>query len=195
MLFTRTVFRFTVLIALTSVTGMATNRCIAAEESAAKAKTPTKSVAKKPDSDRRTTKKNAKKIENTPPVYPGGVRLEAIGTLSASHIYITYGYLGTIANSFSGKAMSAGRAKKLFRESLRLCELSITALEQVKKKGVPSGDVQSLEETMEVYRLLKKQAEAGIEFAGEQNPENTKAFETARKASWTRIAKMLGLGK
>lgn len=123
------------------------------------------------------------------------VRLQAVGMLSASHVYTTYGYIGIITDGVVHRRVSADKAEQLLKEVVRLVEMNTAMLKRVEESGVPKSDVATLNQTTEIYGLLRTQAEAGIAYAKSQTSENARAFEAARTQAWSKIAKLLGIGK
>jgi hypothetical protein len=121
------------------------------------------------------------------------VRLKTIGSLGASHIYTSFGYIGTVADAVAKEVYPPERAEDLMREMIGMIDVNIANLREVRKTGLTESDVAAVDAMIEIYGLLKQEAQALSRYAKSRDREDAQAFEKARQTAWPRIARLLGL--
>ncbi len=119
-------------------------------------------------------------------------RLVTIGSYAAAQVYTTYGYIGTVADSYASKHYDAKRTKELMGEVVLLQDNLATQLKKMKAASpLTDEDAKALDDIVGIHGLLKAEAQALMRFVNEGSSENADEFEKARKAAWPRIAKLL----
>ncbi len=120
-------------------------------------------------------------------------RLKTIGSLGASHIYTSFGYIGTVADAIAKDVYPPERAEDLMREMIGMIDVNIANLREVRKTGLTESDVAAVDAMIEIYALLKQEAQALSRYAKSRDMEDARAFEKARQTAWPQIARLLGL--
>ncbi len=119
--------------------------------------------------------------------------LVAVGSLSASNLYLSYLVLGTVADGFVSGSYDLETTKSIALETIFLNGNSKSALE-----SLIDSDVIAPEESMVVnemiqsYMVLDNMAEALIRFV-EDDEDNGAAYQVFRVEAWERISRLLGL--
>lgn len=119
--------------------------------------------------------------------------LRAIGSLGASHIYTTYGYIGVLADAYVKDVYTAEKVQELMGEVVGIINANLKNLETVKQAGLSDADKQSVDEMIGIYKLLQNQAQTLSEFTKSKDREKAQAFEKTRQEVWPKIAKLLGI--
>jgi hypothetical protein len=121
--------------------------------------------------------------------------LEAVGTLSASHLYTTYLNIGLIADGRAEGIYDEKAAKQLLVTLESLMDAVDKSLEKVAKQKLDKDDSDSLNRIRKLSTLLRRQSKELQEFwAGGEKARGDK-YEKTRKESWAGISDLLGLEK
>lgn len=119
-------------------------------------------------------------------------QLESIGSLSAAHIYTSYGYIGVTADAFVEKAFTAQTVTELMTEVVNMIEINIKSLRKV-QDNVSKDDGEFIDAMINVYELVNLQAKALIKYVETEKPQDAEAFEKARTAAWPKLKVLLGI--
>lgn len=119
--------------------------------------------------------------------------LRSIGSLGASHIYTTYGYIGVLADAYVRDVYTAEKVQELMGEVTGIINANLKNLEAVKKAGLSEADAVSVDEMIGIYKLLQVQATTLSEFSKTKDRDKAQAFEKTRQEVWPKIAKLLGI--
>lgn len=121
------------------------------------------------------------------------VALYAVGSLSASNLYLSYLVLGTVADSYSQGIYTEEVAASLTNEAMFMNTNAQRALEQLLSQGrLAPEDAAAVQRIAQTYSTLTKEAEALILFINDK--ENTgEEFQTYRREAWQQISTLLGL--
>jgi len=120
------------------------------------------------------------------------IRLQAIGSLSAAHVYTSYGYVGVTADAYVADAFTVEQVTDLMGELDDMIELNILALKRV-RQDVEGDDQEFIDDIMRVYGLVQKESQALVAFAKSQEPADADEFEKVRKAIWPELKRLLGI--
>jgi hypothetical protein len=128
-------------------------------------------------------------------------RLLAIGALGASHVYTMYGYIGVMADGYVGvtvngenhRVYSAERIAELTPEIAMMCDNCKTRLEGLRDLELIEEDLEVVNQMIEIYGLLGRQAQALERFVESNSPRDAEEFETIRTTVWPEIARLLGI--
>lgn len=113
--------------------------------------------------------------------------LVAIGVLSGQNIYVTYAYIGSVADGYTKHAYTAEQVQSLMKEITGLTDVAIQHLEAVEQTKIVDSDRKAIERVVEIMVLLKQEAEALAAFTRSEADADLQAYETARTSAWPKI--------
>jgi NACalpha-BTF3-like transcription factor len=121
--------------------------------------------------------------------------LVAIGVLAGQNIYVTYAYIGSVADGYARNYYDAAQVQELMKETISLTDVAIEHLDGVQKTKIVDADKQAIARVAEVMGLLKQEAQALSDYAQSQSQdeEALEAYEAARTAAWPKIKQALRL--
>ncbi len=117
--------------------------------------------------------------------------LLAIGVLSGQNIYVTYAYIGSVADGYSKRAYTPEQVQSLMKEVIGLTDVAIEHLEKVEATKIIDPDRKAIERVVEIMRLLKQEAEALSTFTRTESDADLQAYEAARTSAWPKIKEAL----
>lgn len=127
------------------------------------------------------------------PLDPEGDRLYLIGSLGGAHVYTTYAYIGVLADGLSKELYTDQQTKDLLGEIVTVSDSLIKNMERVRDGGLSEADTEAINNMIEIYRLLKDEANAAIKFTDTRAVEDAEAFDQIRTTVWPKISALLGL--
>jgi hypothetical protein len=134
------------------------------------------------------------------PAEPAADRsLEAIGGLSAAHLYQTYLNLGMLADATDGDVYNESDAKNLLKTITVLMDKVDTQLGRVLESSTDPEDKKKLEQVRDLTKLLRVQAKELRAYwdtpekdtAGKKDHETK--FHKAREEAWAGIKELLNI--
>jgi hypothetical protein len=117
--------------------------------------------------------------------------LLAIGVLSGQNIYVTYAYIGSVADGYTKHAYTPEQVQSLMKEVIGLTDVAIDHLEKVAVTKIVDADRKAIERVVEIMRLLKQEAEALAAFTRTESDADLQAYEAARTSAWPKIKEAL----
>jgi hypothetical protein len=126
-----------------------------------------------------------------PPATDDDPWLLAIGVLSGQNIYVTYAYIGSVADGYYHKVYSADQVQSLMKETVSLTDVAIEHLRKVESTKIVDPDRKAIARVIEIMGLLKQEAEALSAYTRTQSDADLQAYETARKSAWPKIKEAL----
>jgi hypothetical protein len=117
--------------------------------------------------------------------------LLAIGVLSGQNIYVTYAYIGSVADGYYHKVYSADQVQSLMKETVSLTDVAIEHLRKVESTKIVDSDRKAIARVVEIMGLLKQEAEALSDYTKTQSDADLQAYETARTSAWPKIKESL----
>ncbi len=120
-------------------------------------------------------------------------RLVCIGALSGAHVYTTYGYVGTVADAYAHDVYKADKVQELMKEVVGLSDVSIKQLKAVRNGNLVESDKKVIDDVVEVYTLLKEEAQALSDYTKSKDKDDLQKFEKARTSAWPKIKTVLGI--
>lgn len=127
------------------------------------------------------------------PLNPETDRLFLIGTLGSAHVYMTYAYIGVLADGLSKELYTVEQTKTLLGEVVSVSGNIVRNMARVRDGGLSEADATAINNMIEIYKLLQVEAKAAIAFAESRSVEDAQAFDAARTAVWPQISDLLGL--
>jgi len=113
--------------------------------------------------------------------------LVAIGVLSGQNIYVTYAYIGSVADGYTKRAYTPEQVQSLMKEVTSLTDVAIQHLEAVEKTKIVDSDRKAIERVVEIMELLKQEADALAAFTRTESDTDLQAYEAARTSAWPKI--------
>ena len=117
--------------------------------------------------------------------------LLAIGVLSGQNIYVTYAYIGSVADGYYKRAYTPEQVQSLMKEVIGLTDVAIEHLEKVEATKIIDPDRKAIERVVEIMGLLKQEAEALSAFTRTESDADLQAYEAARTSAWPKIKEAL----
>lgn len=118
--------------------------------------------------------------------------LVAVGGLGAADVYIAYLAIGSIADAYEEKVYLADEVNSLADGIATFCENSKSLLQQL-LKSADKSDRKAIQDIIDAYSLLIKQAKALIAYSQDNDPDTANEFEDYRQKAWTNISELLDL--
>ena len=126
-----------------------------------------------------------------PPATADDPWLLAIGVLSGQNIYITYAYIGSVADGYAHNTYSPEQVQNLMKETISLTDVAIEHLRKVESTKIVDSDRKAIARVIEIMGLLKQEAEALSAYTRTQSDADLQAYETARTSAWPKIKEAL----
>ena len=120
-------------------------------------------------------------------------RLVCIGALAGAHIYTTYGYVGTVADAYAHDVYKGDKVQELMKEVVGLADVSVKQLKAVRNGSIVESDKKVIDDVIEVYGLLKEEAQALSDYTKSKDQDDLKKYEKARTTAWPKIKTVLGI--
>jgi hypothetical protein len=120
-------------------------------------------------------------------------RLVCIGALAGAHIYTTYGYVGTVADAYAHEVYKADKVQELMKEVVGLADVSVKQLKAVRNGSIVESDKKVIDDVIEVYGLLKEEAQALSDYSKSKDQDDLKKYEKARTTAWPKIKTVLAI--
>ena len=83
------------------------------------------------------------------------VYIDTIGTFSGSYIFMTYGYIGVVADSYSKDVYKARQVTEMMDEKVVFLNKLVTSLRNVQQTEIDQNDREFIEAMIEILNLLK----------------------------------------
>lgn len=122
-----------------------------------------------------------------------GSLLLAVGALSGQNVYVTYAYIGTVADGYANDVYSPEQVQELMKEIVGLCSTAGGYVRTLAAAEISEEDRASVEQMVGILDLLRQEAEALSAFVASKAQKDLTAYETARAAAWPRIQAALGI--
>jgi hypothetical protein len=118
--------------------------------------------------------------------------LEALGSLSATHLYQSHLNIGLLADGVESETYTVADAEESLKPVLDMMKVVDARLARLAKNGLDGEDRQSIEQIQTVSSLIRVQADALRAYWATGNIEQANDFQAARKASWSGLTKVMG---
>jgi hypothetical protein len=119
--------------------------------------------------------------------------LEALGGLSASHLYQTYLNIGLLADGVEKDVYTQEEADKMLASVMDLMKLVDVQLAKVRKADLTADDQVSFDRIKAVMGLLRLQSETLKNYWASGDTNDATQYHLAREAAWKGLSKVLGL--
>jgi hypothetical protein len=119
--------------------------------------------------------------------------VEALGSLTASHLYQTYLNIGLLADAVEGEVYEVAEAKSMLATVVSLTSAVEEQLAQLAKKGVEGDDKKLVEQARQIAALLQTQTKELKGYWETQDKARAARFHKAREQAWTDIKALLNI--
>lgn len=119
--------------------------------------------------------------------------LEALGSLSAAHLYQSYLNIGLIADGVENETYSRNEGANLLATVQNLLGQVETGLQRVAQTGLDRDDQQALDRVRQVTTHLREQATALLAYWAGGEMDQVSRYRAARALAWDELQSLLGL--
>jgi hypothetical protein len=119
------------------------------------------------------------------------VFLEALGSLSAAHLFQTYLNIGLLADGVESEAYTPAQAEETLLSINEMMDQAETQLEKLTKLGLDAEDNAALEQIRTVAALLRLQSKCLKDYWRSGDMSQAKQYHEARQAAWKGLTKVL----
>jgi hypothetical protein len=120
-------------------------------------------------------------------------RMVAVGSLSASNLYLSYLVLGTVADGYKTGSYNEVETRSIALETMFLNGNITDALEDmIKADIIDPAEREVVNEMIQSYVVLDNMARALISFV-ENEDDNGELYQAFRLEAWNRISDLLDL--
>ncbi len=138
-----------------------------------------------------TVSRSQEPAAETKPAAPNDTRLLLIGSLASSHVYTTHGYIGVVADNAQKDLYPPQRVDELMQEVAVFSDSLTVQLKTLQNSDLTPEDAKAVQEIIEIYALLKKEADSLRAYAKDKTEAHGAEFHRQRAEAWTRVAKLL----
>jgi hypothetical protein len=121
--------------------------------------------------------------------------LLTVGALAGQNVYVTYAYIGTVADGYANKVYSADQVQELMKEVVGLCSVAHDFMQNLAESKITADDRATIEHMAGILDLLRQEADALSSFAKSESKKDLDAYDAARSAAWPQIQSALGINK
>jgi hypothetical protein len=121
--------------------------------------------------------------------------LEALGSLSATHLYQTHLNIGLLADGVESETYSVEEAEKNLKSVVEMMETVEAQQARLAKSGLEPDDLDSMRQIQAVSAMLHLQIDALRAYWKTEEVEQADQYHLARKATWQGLSKVLGMEK
>jgi hypothetical protein len=118
--------------------------------------------------------------------------LEALGGLSAAHLYQSYLNIGLIADSVEAETQSREEAEKMLQTVVDLMGVVEKQLARLSQTDLGAEDRAALERIKTVSGLLSTQADQLRVYWADQDTAQAREYHETRRAAWDALKSVLG---
>lgn len=119
--------------------------------------------------------------------------LEALGSLSATHLYQSHLNIGLLADGVESGTYTSAEAEESLKPVLDMMKQVEMRLAKLAKGEVNAEDRRSIEQIQAVSALLRLQADALRAYWATGEMQQADDFQQTRKASWQGVSKVMGI--
>jgi hypothetical protein len=123
---------------------------------------------------------------------PSAGFLEALGGLSATHLYQSHLNIGLLADAVESETYTVEDAEKNLKAVVDLMKLVDGQLAKVTKAGLDAEDKESVRQIQAVNAMLRLQVDALRDYWATGEMDHAERYHKARKASWQGLSKIMG---
>jgi len=118
--------------------------------------------------------------------------LEALGGLSATHLYQSHLNIGLLADAVESDTYSVEDGEKNLKSVVELMKMVDGQLAKVSDSGLEKVDQDSIQQIQTVNALLRLQVDSLRTYWATGEADDAEQYHKARKATWQGLAKVMG---
>jgi hypothetical protein len=136
-------------------------------------------------------------LESAPPITPRAKIdfLEALGSLSATHLYQSHLNIGLLADGVESGTYTVAEAEESLKPVIDMMKQADARLARLAKSELDAEDRRSIQQIQAVSALLRLQADALRAYWATGEMQQAGDFQQARTASWQGVSKVMGLDR
>jgi hypothetical protein len=119
--------------------------------------------------------------------------VEALGSLTASHLYQTYLNIGLLADAVEGEVYEVAEAKTMLATVVNLTSAVEEQLVQLAKQDVDGDDKKLVEQARQIAALLQTQTKELKGYWDTKDKDRAAKFHKARQEAWAGIKALLNI--
>jgi hypothetical protein len=119
-------------------------------------------------------------------------KLTALGALTALHARALYGYIGTTADGHVHQVYNAETTRTMMTVVVNQITYLIPVIRNLQQGDFSEADKQYFERLIEIYQLLRQEAQSLIALTEARSQANIQAFDTARTSAWEKMEAAFG---
>ncbi len=124
------------------------------------------------------------------------LKLEIIGSVSASNLYLSYLTIGVIADSYTKKVYDNQRTVSFVKAAVVQAGLQKKTLEKLIQANEVSGsDLEAVKKMVDCYSLLADEGNYFIDYINTKSKDSLRNYDGKRKEAWALISQIMGIGK
>ena len=120
-------------------------------------------------------------------------KLLLIGSLASSHVYTTFGYIGVVADNAQKGLYKPDQVESLMQEVTLISDPLVSQLELLRQSDLTPVDAKAVTEIIEIYGLLKKEAEALRLYSQTRTEANGSEFNRLHGSTRVHVFQLLGI--
>jgi hypothetical protein len=124
---------------------------------------------------------------------PADRLIEAVGGLTAAHLYQTYLNIGFLADATEGDVYSQADAKKLLETVTGIVDAVEKQLDRITEAGLKAEDQKALQDTRRLLTPMRTQIKELQAYWETGEKEHATLFHKAREETWAGIKSLLGI--
>jgi hypothetical protein len=121
--------------------------------------------------------------------------LEALGSLSATHLYQSHLNIGLLADGVESGTYTIADAEESLKPVIDMMKLVDVRLAKLAKSELDAEDRRSIQQIQTVSALLRLQTDALRAYWATGEMQQATDFQEARRASWQGVSKVMGLDR
>ena len=118
-------------------------------------------------------------------------KLLLIGSLASSHVYTTFGYIGVVADNVQKDLYKPEQVEALMQEVTLISDPLVTQLEALRQSDLTPDDAKAVTEIIDIYGLLKQEAEALRLYAKQRTEARGTEFNRQHTRTRVRVFQLL----
>ncbi len=119
--------------------------------------------------------------------------LQALGGLSAAHVYQSYLNIGLLADGVESESYTKAEAEQMLATVSNMIDLADRQLDKIADADLDPDDRQGMKRIQELAVLLRRQASALRAYWATGGREQITRYHQTRETTWTSLSEVLGI--
>lgn len=122
------------------------------------------------------------------------LKLEAIGSATASNLYLTYLTIGVIADSYTKSVYDNKRTVSFVQATIAQAGAQKKNLQKLlDNKQIPNNDLVIVKKMIDCYGLLIDEGNYFIDYVNTKSKNSLGSYDSKRNQAWTLIKNIMGI--